>query len=60
MTTTTAMLDSNPKNVGDLDRAALATAVDAASECARTCAACADACLPENMVAGLINSTRTT
>jgi hypothetical protein len=49
MTTTTAMLDSNPKDFGTLDRAALATAVDAASECALTCAACADARLSEDM-----------
>ena len=52
MTTTTAMLETYPKPI-DLDRRLLAAAIDALTECAETCTACADACLGEDMVADL-------
>ena len=49
MTTTTAMLDTNPQPIA-LDRRKLAATIDALTECAATCTSCADACLGEEMV----------
>lgn len=37
----------------DLDRDLLARTIDALTQCAQTCTACADACLDEQMVADL-------
>lgn len=48
-----AMLDTYPKNVGNIDRQKLAECIQACFECAQTCTACADACLAEDMVADL-------
>ena len=52
MTTTTAMLDTNPQPIA-LDRRKLAATIDTLTECAATCTSCADACLGEDMVADL-------
>jgi hypothetical protein len=56
--TATEMLATYPKPV-DLDRAKLAAAIDALTNCAQTCTACADACLAEDMVAELTTCIRT-
>lgn len=52
MTTTSAMIESTPADIG-FDREKLAACIDACFECAQTCMACADACLSEDMVAEL-------
>jgi hypothetical protein len=54
-----AMLDAYPKDLGDIDRAKLASCIQACFECAQTCTACADACLSEDMVAELTKCIRT-
>jgi hypothetical protein len=59
MSTTSAMLDSYPKSLGDIDRAALTACIDACVECAQVCTACADACLSEDSVADLTTCIRT-
>lgn len=48
-----AMLDTYPKDLGNIDRDKLAECIEACFECAQTCTACADACLAEDMVAEL-------
>jgi hypothetical protein len=48
-----AMLDTYPKDVGNIDRQKLAECIQACFQCAQTCTACADACLAEDMVAKL-------
>ncbi|GAB2526397.1 four-helix bundle copper-binding protein [Paramicrobacterium agarici] len=52
------MLDTYPKDLGDVDRAALSKCITACRECAQACAACADACLSEDMVAELTKCIR--
>jgi hypothetical protein len=52
------MLDTYPKSI-NLDRAMLATAIDALIACAEACTACADACLSEDTVAELTKCIRT-
>jgi hypothetical protein len=59
VTVTTDMLDTNPNDLGGIDRAALIACIDACVECAQACTACADACLSENMVADLTTCIRT-
>jgi len=59
MSTTTDMLRTYPKDLGNIDQAALAACIDACFECAQTCTACADACLAEDMVADLTKCIRT-
>ncbi len=56
---TTAMITSHPNPTAGLDVELLAEAIDAASACATTCAACADACLAEESVAELRDCIRT-
>lgn len=48
-----AMLDTYPGEVGNIDRQKLAECIQACFQCAQTCTACADACLAEDMVADL-------
>jgi len=57
MTTTSAMIESTPADIG-FDREKLAAGIDACFECAQTCTACADACLSEDMVAELTKCIR--
>lgn len=55
---TESLLDSYPKDLGNLDRAKLAECITACFECAQACTACADACLSEDMVAELTKCIR--
>ena len=55
----TSMLETYPKDLGGVDRQKLADCIAACFECAQTCTACADACLAEDMVAGLVSCIRT-
>jgi Domain of Unknown Function (DUF326) len=48
-----AMLDTYPKEIGDIDRQKLAECIQTCFECAQACTACADACLAEDRVAEL-------
>ncbi len=48
-----AMLDTYPKDLGGIDRNALAECIAACFACAQTCTACADACLAKDMVPDL-------
>jgi hypothetical protein len=57
-TTTMSMLETYPRSI-NLDRAKLASAIDALIACAEACTACADACLSEDMVAELTTCIRT-
>ncbi len=54
---TADMLDTHP-DTARVDRAALARAIDATSECSRICTACADACLAEPDVAQMARCIR--
>ena len=54
-----AMLETYPKDLGDIDKQALAACIEACFECVQTCTACADACLSEDMVAELTKCIRT-
>jgi hypothetical protein len=51
------MLDTYPRDF-NLDASLLAAAIDALSDCAQACTACADDCLSEEMVAGLTKCIR--
>ncbi|GEM_PF-6485432 len=42
-----AMLETHPKDLGQIDKDKLAECITACFECAQTCTACADACLGE-------------
>jgi uncharacterized membrane protein len=53
------MLETYPKDVGNIDQAKLAACIDACFECAQTCTACADACVAEDSVADLRHCIRT-
>lgn len=57
-TTTMTMLDAYPQSI-TMDRARLASAIDALISCGQTCTACADACLSEPSVAHLTKCIRT-
>ncbi|MDA4101008.1 hypothetical protein MMON44395_05335 [Mycolicibacterium monacense DSM 44395] len=59
MNTASAMLQSNPKDVGRFDRAELAACIELLTECSHACNACADACLSEESVADLTKCIRT-
>jgi hypothetical protein len=59
MTVSAQMLESYPKDLGDIDRRKLQECIDACVECAQACTACADACLSEDMVAELTTCIRT-
>ncbi|VEH41195.1 Domain of Uncharacterised Function (DUF326) [Kocuria rosea] len=54
-----SMLKAYPKNLGEVDQVKLAACIAACFECARTCTACADACLSEDMVEQLTTCVRT-
>ena len=51
------MLDTYPRDV-NLDTGQLAATIDALSDCAQACTACADDCLSEEMVAELTKCIR--
>lgn len=53
------MLNAYPRDMGGIDREALAECIEACFDCAQTCTACADACLSEDMVAELTKCIRT-
>jgi len=53
-----AMLETYPKELGNIDQQKLAVCIEACFECAQTCTACADACLAEDMVAELTQCIR--
>jgi hypothetical protein len=55
MTHATAMLDTYPADLGNVDKQALADCIDACFDCAQTCTAC----LSESMVAELTKCIRT-
>jgi uncharacterized membrane protein len=57
MTQATAMLDTYPNEIG-IDKHLLAQAIEATVECSQACTACADACLSEPDVVGLIRCIR--
>ncbi|WP_238413143.1 four-helix bundle copper-binding protein [Saccharothrix deserti] len=57
-TTTMPMMDSYPAEI-NLDRAKLASTIDALIACEEACTACADACLSESSVAELTKCVRT-
>ena len=52
------MLDTYPRDF-NLDAGILAATIDALSDCAQACTACADDCLSEEMVAELTKCIRT-
>src|SRR5699024_10722011 len=54
-----SMLETYPKDLGEVDKEKLAACIAACFECAQTCSACADACLAEDMVAELTSCIRT-
>jgi hypothetical protein len=58
MTITMSMLETYPKSI-NLDRAKLATTIDALNACAQACTACTDACLSEDRIAELTKCVRT-
>ncbi|GAA4777178.1 four-helix bundle copper-binding protein [Citricoccus nitrophenolicus] len=53
-----SMLETYPKDLGNIDRQKLDECIQACFECAQTCTACADACLAEDMVAELTRCIR--
>jgi hypothetical protein len=58
MTHASGMLQDYPADLGGLDRAVLARAIQAAVDCAQACTACANACLSEPDVGELIRCIR--
>lgn len=54
-----SMLETYPKDLGDIDKTKLADCIEACFECSQTCTACADACLSEEKVAELVKCIRT-
>jgi hypothetical protein len=59
MSTASKMLETYPQDLGGIDRAALASCIEACQECAQACTACADACLGEESVQQLTTCVRT-
>ena len=53
------MLETYPKDLGNIDQDKLAKCIAACFECEQVCTACADACLSEDMVAELTKCIRT-
>lgn len=53
------MLETYPKDLGDIDREKLIECIAACFDCAQSCTACADACLSEDMVADMAKCIRT-
>ncbi|MDF6102758.1 four-helix bundle copper-binding protein [Gordonia hongkongensis] len=58
MSSATQMLRAHP-GAADIDEELLAAAIDAATDCAQVCTACADACLAEKSVGDLVACIRT-
>ena len=58
MDTVEAMLETYPKDLGDVDRGRLTACIQGCYECSQACTACADACLSEDMVADLTKRFR--
>ena len=58
MTQATTMLETYPADLGDVDRHALARAIEECFSCSQACTACADACLSESDVAMLVKCIR--
>ena len=58
MTQATTMLETYPADLGDVDRHALARAIEECFSCSQACTACADACLSESDVAMLAKCIR--
>ncbi len=52
------MLDAYPADLGGVDKAVLAAAIDAATTCSQVCTACADACLSESGVGSMATCIR--
>lgn len=59
MHTIEAMLNTYPKDLGDIDRSTLVACIQACYECSQSCTACADACLSEDMLTELVKCVRT-
>ena len=57
-TATMPMLETYPLSI-NMDRRALATAIDTLMTCSQACTACADACLSEGSVVELTKCIRT-
>jgi hypothetical protein len=53
------LLDTYPKDLGNVDRENLVVCIETCVECAQACTACADACLSEDDVAELTKCIRT-
>ena len=53
------MLETYPRDLGQIDRAKLVACIDACIECDQACTACADACLSEDDVNHLTKCVRT-
>jgi hypothetical protein len=53
------MLRTYPKDLGDVNRAAMTRCIDECFDCAQTCTACADSCLSEDTVSDLVKCIRT-
>ena len=58
MTMAAQMLDAYPADLGGVDKAKLAAAIDAAYTCSQVCTACADACLSESSVGDMATCIR--
>lgn len=58
MTTASSILKTHPDDLGGVDRALLASCIEACFDCAQACTTCADACLGEGEVANLIACVR--
>lgn len=58
MTHVREMIDTHPTRTTTLDTTRLQDCIDAVLDCGQTCTACADACLGEPAVAGLVNCIR--
>jgi hypothetical protein len=54
-----SMLETYPRDLGQIDRAKLIACIDACIECDQACTACADACLSEDLVNHLTKCIRT-
>jgi hypothetical protein len=52
------MLETYPRDLGQIDRAKLVACIDACIECDQACTACADACLSEDDVNHLTKCVR--
>ncbi|GAA1580436.1 four-helix bundle copper-binding protein [Kribbella sancticallisti] len=58
MTVVEQMLETYPKDLGQVDQGKLSACIQACIDCAQACTACADACLSEDKVAELTKCIR--